>query len=43
MIPVPGHPEAEPVDFDLLLQMDAGGVEQYPVLAAGKMIVVNVR
>jgi internalin A len=43
MVPVPNHPEAEPVDYDLLLQMDHNNVEVYPVLSGGKMIVVNVR
>jgi len=43
MVPVPGHPEAEPVDYDLLLQMDHNNVEVYPVLSGGKMIVVKVR
>jgi internalin A len=43
MVPVPGHPEAEPVDYDLLLQMDHNNVEAYPVLSGGKMIVVKVR
>ena len=43
MVPVPNHPEAEPVDYDLLLQMDHNSVEVYPVLSNGKMIVVNVK
>jgi len=43
MVPVPDHSEAEPVDYDLLLQMDHNNVEVYPVLSSGKMIVVNVR
>ena len=43
MVPVPGHLEAEPVDYDLLLQMDHNNVEIYPVLSGGKMIVVKVR
>ncbi|PKN92928.1 MAG: GTP-binding protein [Chloroflexi bacterium HGW-Chloroflexi-6] len=43
MVPVPGHPEADPVDYDLLLQMDHNNVEVYPVLSGGRMIVVNVR
>ncbi len=43
MVPVPGHPEAEPVDYDLLLQMDHNNVEVYPVLSNGKMIIVKVR
>jgi internalin A len=43
MVPVPGHPEAEPVDYDLLLQMEHNNVDAYPVLSGGKMIVVNVR
>jgi internalin A len=43
MVPVPDHPEAEPVDYDLLLQMEHNHVEGYPVLSGGKMIVVNVR
>ncbi len=43
MVPVPNHPEAEPVDYDLLLQMDHNNVEVYPVLSGGKMIVVKVR
>ncbi len=43
MVPVTGHPGAEPVDYDLLLQMDYNNVEVYPVLSGGKMIVVNVR
>ncbi|MEW5940748.1 MAG: COR domain-containing protein, partial [Chloroflexota bacterium] len=43
MVPVPDHPEAEPVDYDLLLQMDHNNVEQYPVLSGGRMIVVNVK
>jgi hypothetical protein len=42
MVPVPGHPEAEPVDYDLLLQMDHNNVEVYPVLSGGKMIIVKV-
>jgi internalin A len=43
MVPVPGHPEAEPVDYDLLLQMDHNNVDVYPVLSNGKMIIVKVR
>jgi internalin A len=43
MVPVPNHPESEPVDYDLLLQMDHNNVEVYPVLSGGKMIVINVR
>ena len=43
MVPVPGHPEAEPVGYDLLLQMDHNNVDVYPVLSNGKMIVVNVK
>jgi internalin A len=43
MVPVPGHPEAEPVDYDLLLQMEHNNVEVYPVLSGGKMIVVKVK
>ena len=43
MKPVPSHPEAEPVDYDLLLQMDHNNVDVYPVLSGGKMIVVKVR
>jgi internalin A len=43
MVPVPGHPEAEPVDFDLLLQLERNGVEAYPVLSNGKMILANAR
>lgn len=43
MVPVPGHPEAEPVDYDLLLQMDHNNVESYPVLSGGQMIAVKVR
>jgi internalin A len=43
MVPVPGHPEAEPVDYDLLLQMEHENVEVYPVRAGRKMILVNVR
>ncbi|CAG0933934.1 Transcriptional regulatory protein DegU [Thermoflexales bacterium] len=42
-VPVPGYPEAEPVDYDLLLQMEHDNVEVYPVLAGRKMILVNVR
>jgi internalin A len=42
-VPVPGHLEAEPVDYDLLLQMEHDNVEVYPVLAGRKMILVNVR
>jgi internalin A len=43
MVPVPGHPEAQPVDYDLLLQMYYNNFEDYPVLSAGKMIVLKVR
>jgi internalin A len=43
MVPVPGLPEAEPVDYDLLLQMDHNNVDVYPVLSGGKMTVVKVR
>ena len=43
MVPVPGHPEAEPVDYDLLLQMEHNNVPSHAVLSGGKMIVVNVR
>ena len=43
MVPVPGHPEAEPVDFDLLLQLERNGVETYPVLSDGKMVLANAR
>jgi internalin A len=43
MVPVPNHPEVDPVDYDLLLQMEHNNVEAYPVLSQGRMIVVNVR
>ena len=36
MVPVPSHPEAEPVDYDLLLQMDHNNVENIPFFLAGK-------
>jgi len=41
MVPVPGHPEAEPVDFGLLLQMERDRIEVYPVLSNGKMVLTN--
>jgi len=41
-VPLPGSPEAEPVDYDLLLQMEHDGDEFHNVLAGRKKIRVNV-
>ncbi len=41
-VPVPGHVNAEPVDYSLLIQMERKGVETHYVQAGGEVIEVNV-
>ncbi len=42
-VPVPEHPETEPIPFAMLLQAEREGRNTIPVMADGRLIDVNVR
>lgn len=41
-VPVPNHPEIEPIDYALLLALESNGVDNYPVLFGDKVIDIKV-
>jgi hypothetical protein len=42
-VPIPEAPEAEPLDYDYLLQLERDGFEQHPVKNGNRLVKVNVR
>ncbi len=42
-VPIPEAPEAEPLDYDYLLQLERDGFEEHPVKNGNRLVKVNVR
>jgi internalin A len=42
-IPIPEAPNAEPLDYDYLLQLEREGIDQLPVKDGNRLVKVNVR
>lgn len=42
-VPVPGHPETEPIPFEMLSQAESEGRASIPVMSGGRLVDVNVR
>jgi len=42
-VPIPDAPNAEPLDYDYLLQLERDGFEELPVKAGNRLVKVNVR
>ena len=42
-VPIPEAPNAEPLDYDYLLQLERDGFEEHPVKNGGRLVKVNVR
>jgi internalin A len=42
-VPIPDAPNAEPLDYDYLLQLERDGFEELPVKDGNRLVVVNVR
>lgn len=42
-VPIPEAPNAEPLDYDYLLQLERDGFEELPVKDGSRLVVVNVR
>ncbi len=42
-VPLPNYPNAAPVDYAFLLQLEHDGRESFPVSIAGKIVDINVR
>ena len=42
-VPIPEAPNAEPLDYDYLLQLEQDGFEEYPVKNGNRLVKVNVK
>ena len=42
-VPIPEAPNAEPLDYDYLLQLEQDGFEEHPVKNGNRLVKVNVR
>jgi len=42
-VPIPDAPNAEPLDYDYLLQLERDGFEEHPVKAGNRLVKINVR
>jgi internalin A len=42
-VPIPEAPEADPLDYDYLLQLERDGFEEHPVKNGNRLVKVNVR
>ncbi len=42
-VPIPEAPNAEPLDYDYLLQLERDGFEEFPVKDGNRLVKVNVR
>lgn len=42
-VPIPEAPEAEPLDYDYLLQLERDGFEEHPVKNGNQLVKINVR
>ncbi len=42
-IPIPEAPNAEPLDYDYLLQLEQNNIEELPVKDGNRLVIVNIR